>query len=246
MIAGWTDSTQRGWLLMLVALWAVLLFGSMIVGRWDENESNRSPLWARIASSVVLVVAAWSGVAFVREGDSGRYALFIALGMTMGLIGDLFMAKLIPMENHVLGGIGAFGIGHVFYITAFLQLADSRGWAAPQIRWSALVVWLLIGLVLWYLVVFRPAGERTVLHIAALPYALLLAATTGFATGLAIQATDFFPLAVGAALFLISDLLLAAGLFNGLQFKGIGDVIWATYGLAQMLIVYSLGVALSG
>ena len=51
--------------------------------------------------------------------------------------------------------------------------------------------------------------------------------------------------AVGAALFLASDLILAAQLFNDLRFPLISDVVWLTYGPAQMLIVYSAGTALA-
>ena len=107
-------------------------------------------------------------------------------------------------------------------------------------RWGALIVALLIGAVSWWRVVYWGAAERSPLHIVALPYALLLAATFGVGTGLALQSSDFIPLAVGAALFLTSDLIIAAQMFNGLHFRGIGDVIWLTYGPAQMLIVYTL------
>jgi hypothetical protein len=82
------------------------------------------------------------------------------------------------------------------------------------------------------------------LHWVALPYALLLASTAGVATGLALQDTAFWPMAAGAALFLLSDLILAAQLFNGRRFRLIDDVIWLTYGPGQMLIVYSVAAAL--
>ena len=65
-----------------------------------------------------------------------------------------------------------------------------------------------------------------------------------YATGLALQVSAFVPLAIGAALFLLSDLILAAELFNGRSFPLIGDVIWLTYGPAQALIVYSVSAAL--
>jgi hypothetical protein len=65
------------------------------------------------------------------------------------------------------------------------------------------------------------------------------------ATGLALQQGQFTWLAIGAALFLISDLILAAQLFNDLSFPLIGDVIWLTYGPGQMLIVYSAATAVS-
>lgn len=53
----------------------------------------------------------------------------------------------------------------------------------------------------------------------------------------------YVPFAIGAAFFLISDLILAAQLFNDAEFRFIGDVIWFTYGLGQMLIVMAAGAA---
>ena len=116
-------------------------------------------------------------------------------------------------------------------------------------RWIALAVWLLIGLVGWYFVVYRGAGATgegvTIIHWIALPYALLLATTAGVATGLALADSGFLLLALGAALFLLSDLILAGDMFSGLSFPLIGDVIWLTYGPAQMLIVYSAATVLA-
>ena len=170
------------------------------------------------------------------------YALLIALGMLLGFIGDLFMANLIriPSFEHVLGGMAAFGLGHVIYIAAILTLTQQLDLVFV---WLALAVCLLVGLVGWYVVVFR-GQQPTVLHYAALPYALLLASTTGAALSLALSIPAFGLLALGAALFLVSDLILAAQLFNNLRFPLISDVVWLTYGPAQMLIVYSVGTAL--
>ena len=58
------------------------------------------------------------------------------------------------------------------------------------------------------------------------------------------QSELFVLLAVGAALFLLSDLILAGGLFSDLKFPLIDDVVWLTYGPGQMLIVYSVGAAM--
>ena len=94
--------------------------------------------------------------------------------------------------------------------------------------------------------IFASAGiAPTVVHWIALPYALLLAGTAGVATGLALQDGRFVPLALGAALFLLSDLILAGEMFSGMRFRLIGDIIWLTYGPAQMLIVYSIGAVLA-
>ena len=46
-------------------------------------------------------------------------------------------------------------------------------------------------------------------------------------------------LAVGAALFLLSDLILAFGMFRESLTRSI-DWVWLTYGPGQMLIVFSV------
>ncbi len=229
----------RLWLLALQWLWAAFLFGGFLLGRPDPRQTRRMPTWTRIASSLTLTAASWSWYWLSRERPAGGYALLIGLGMTLGFLGDLFMARLWPMAQPVLGGIVAFGLGHVAYIAAFLSLARRSELIAPGPLTGAWAVWLGIGLLGWYWTVFR--GQRpAALHWAALPYALLLASTAGVATGLAWQMPVFLPLALGGALFLISDLILAAQLFSGRHFPLIGDVVWLTYGPAQMWIVYSV------
>lgn len=233
-LANW----QRIWLAALLALWAALLFGGFVLGEGER----RMPTWTRMASSAVLVAAGWSWYVFSRESPSAPFSLCVAAGMTMGFVGDLFMARLIPVDNHVLGGIGAFGAGHVLYIAGMVWYSRAAGLDAPGPRWGALALWLLIGGAGWYWLVFR-GQQAGPLHYAALPYALLLAGTAGLATGLALQQPVFAALALGAALFLLSDLILAGQLFSGLRFRLIDDVVWLTYGPGQMLIVYGAGSA---
>lgn len=239
-----SDPWRRYWLIGLLVLWAILLFGGFLLGQGER----RMPGWTRMASSATLVVAAFSWYLFSRNTPAAAYALFIAFGMSFGFIGDLALAGWLPGGRNVIGGIASFGIGHLFYIAAMLRFASQSGVEDGR-RWLALGIWLLIGLIGWYVVVFRGAagveGGRTVVHWIALPYALLLATTAGLATGLALADGRFVPLALGGALFLLSDLILAGEMFSGVTFPLIGDVIWLTYGPAQMLIVYSIGAVLS-
>ena len=197
------------------------------------------PLLPRLLSSLTLVIAGWSWYLFSRDKGMDSFSSLIAVGMTLGFVGDLFMARRI-----LPGGIGAFGLGHVAYIAAMLRFADLDGLDATAPRLIAWIVWLLIGLGGWYLTVYRGQKQRTALHYVAVIYALLLATTAGVATGLALQQSLFIPLAIGAALFLLSDLILAGQLFSGLHFPLIGDVVWLTYGPAQMLIVFAIDSAL--
>jgi hypothetical protein len=232
---------QRAWLIGLLLLWAALLFGGFLFG--PQLNNRRMPTWTRMASSLTLVAAALSWLALGYGGANGRFLLLLAVGMGCGFLGDLWLAGLLPGGRNVLAGMAAFGLGHVLYISVFWQAGNAYGLDGAAARWGALAVWLLIGLAGWYLMVFRGA-EAGVLHWAALPYALLLAGTAGVASGLALQNGVFVPLAVGAALFLLSDLILAGEMFSGLRFRLIGDVVWLTYGPAQMLIVYTAGALL--
>jgi hypothetical protein len=230
-------------LLALFVLWALLLLGGFAFGPTTSDRTRRMPTWTRMASSLTLVVIAWLGYSFTRQSLVGTYAQLIAVGMTCGCLGDLFLASVIPLSEPVLGGMLAFGLGHVAYLVAAVWLGNQFELAAALPRFGMLAAWLLIGLAGWYVLIFRGHKPST-LHWAALPYALLLASVAGLFSGLALQSAVFAPAALGAALFLVSDLVLANQLFNGRTFPLVGDVIWLTYGPGQALLVASVAGAL--
>ncbi|MBF6591845.1 MAG: hypothetical protein IVW57_15155 [Ktedonobacterales bacterium] len=237
------DAFQRDWLLALLVGWALLLFGGLALGRPDRSTGRRMPRWTRLTSSLALAIAGWSWLAFARTAPTTLALTLLALGMTLGLLGDLSLAGPLPARaQSVLGGMLAFGLGHVAYSIGLLVLGGAVGARASAARWVAWAAWLLVALVGWSLVVAR-GRTLTPPRRLALPYALLLASTAGVATGLALQAPVFVPVALGAALFLASDLLLAAQLFNGLAASWVSDAVWLLYGPAQFLIIYGAGVA---
>lgn len=215
---------------ILIVGWAFLLGGSFWLGDKPTRPAWMAR-WARLGSSLALVILAGYGAILADEPPSIQYAGFIAAGMAAGFIGDLFMARVLPAPNRVLGGMAAFGIGHILYIVAVVTYAP--------IGWLGWLLWLGIGALLAYLVILR--GEQvTLLHRAALIYALLLASTAGVSTGLALQQPIFTGLAVGAALFLVSDLFIAVDLFKPGRFPFLNNLIWLTYGPGQALIVASI------
>lgn len=224
-------------LVILLLIWAGLLFGGLAFGQLNEDETHRMPTWTRLLSSLTLVVAAWVWFA-VSQGTAIDVLSFgIAIGMTFGFFGDIFMARVLGIEPHVLSGMAAFGLGHVAYIIGLLLFALPHEIPAPTL--IVYPTWGLIALLGWYIVVFR-GSDKSKLVYAALLYALLLATTAAVATNLTLLNTTFVLLMVGAILFLISDLLLAAQLFKGVHFKYIGDVVWLLYGPGQMLIVFGV------
>ena len=231
------------WFAGLLLVWAGLLFGGFLFGALDTTGSQRIPTWARMASSLSLVVAGWAWYGHAGNSSGSPFSLLIAIGMTLGLVGDLFMADLLAVEPHVLAGMASFAAGHIAYIAAMIYLGNRAGLAATKPLRGAWLAWIAIGLAGWYLIVF-PSSQPATLRWAALGYVLLLASTAGLATGLALHAPVLLPLACGAALFFLSDLILAGELFADYRWPLIGSLVWLTYGPGQMLIVYSNASAL--
>jgi YhhN-like protein len=221
----------------LLILWASLLLGGFAFGTTNSEQTRRMPVWTRLASSFVLVAAAWIWFAILQEAQIKQLAAWIAIGMTLSFLGDIFMAHILPLEPYVLYGMLAFGLGHVAYIIGLVTVGLKLELNYPN--YTILIIWWSIAVIGWYFIVFWKS-KHTLLHYVALPYALLLASTVGFAHNLAIIDEAFILIAVGAGLFLLSDLILAGELFSELHFPLIGDVIWLTYGPGQMLIVSSL------
>jgi hypothetical protein len=234
---------QQAWMLGLLAAWFALLFGGFAFGKPDSRHGRRMPLTTRIASSGVLVAAAASWLVIALPTGAATFSTFVAMGMLLGFAGDLLMAGLRAGGVHVTGAMLAFGLGHVAYLLAFRTFAAGYPGRSPV--WTNIIwlVWLLVGVVGWWQLAFVARGRRT-LRWLALPYALVVTGMAAAATSLALQDRGFIVTAVGAALFVLSDTILAAVLFGKLHDGATHDIVWLTYGPAQMLIVYSVFVAI--
>lgn len=223
------------WLIGLFVIWAALLFGGLLTAH--RAHSKGVARTTRLLSSLTLVIAGWSLAWFTMDTLWAVFARRIAVGMTFGFIGDLFMAEALPAPRREIAGMAAFGLGHLAYIAAGVSISRSTGLTAPVPLAAAWIVGLLLGVLGWYAALIRRANRITPFHLVALGYALLLASTLGIASGLALQDRTFLPFALGAALFFFSDLLLAADVFGGHHFSLTDDLIWLTYGPGQTLIV---------
>ncbi len=228
----------------LLAVWVALLILGFVFGKLDEDRINRIPRLNKILSSAILVVCA---LIWWLAGTSGTplaaYAALLFFGMASSFLGDLIMAQLLPLPQHVLFGMGAFGVAHVLYISGYLRLGGVLGLQDGRARAIGLAALLVLAVVLWWTLIRSPQTDA-VLNYGSLGYALLLAAMAGLAVSLALQKPRFVPLAVGAVLFLVSDVLLGHRLFQGGTFLLVGDLVWMTYIVGQLLIVFSTATGL--
>lgn len=227
-------------LYLLFALEVTLLAGGLLFGRLNEEGTGRLPRWLRLLLSATLVVAAflaWRGGA---QGTPVQaYAALVFWGMAAGFIGDLIMARLIPVPQRLVFGMLAFGVGHLLYAGALYHLVG---------LWPFSVAWKLVAILLltlgfcswaWYTQVRKPGGSR-VLNIGSLAYGWLIGTVVALAIWVALQDARLVPLALGALLFLASDFVLGNWVIRGHLWRSVNDVIWTTYVCGQLLIVYSV------
>lgn len=213
-----------------------LLFGGLVFGKNapDGRTRNRIPLLVRMLSSALILASALS--------LTRRRSLVTRLGaggMACGFLGDLLMAEVIPVPEHVVGGMISFGCGHGLYLRALTTLGHQRGLLSPKASIAGLGLGWVTALGGWWLLARSPA-RGLVINAAALAYALVLGSMAGLAGALAAQDRRLIALASGGSLFLLSDLILAGALFRETFFPHIGDLIWLTYLSGQALIIHSL------
>jgi uncharacterized membrane protein YhhN len=166
----------------------------------------------RIAKALLMpLLAAYAGV-------RGAPRLLLA-ALLLGWCGDL--ALLSDADPAFLVGMASFAAGHVCYLVLFRRTArvrDARLVGAYVTALVALVVLLWPGL---------PAGLR----VPVAGYSLLLTAMAYGATRLGP------PAALGGALFMLSDTLIATGVADWPQLPKAAFWIMLTYIAAQFLLV---------
>ncbi len=82
------------------------------IGQTKKTRNNMPlPLAVRLILSFSLTASAiWIWL----QDPSVDYSTWVALGMTLSTVGDLFMAGLIPIGHRLIGGMITFALAHCF------------------------------------------------------------------------------------------------------------------------------------
>jgi hypothetical protein len=230
---------QAGTFLVLWLGWLVTLVASFVAGQTSHLWWDKARLDLRMISCLLLVVAAWIASWALRHTQYRLAMLLVAVGMTLGFYGDSHVGDRFwwPAFPHpIVGGILFYGIGHLAYVAACWSIGRVASMSGGQRWWTPIAIWQIVALLAWAAVALTSDKEPG-LRVPTLLYTLLVAATPGFATALAVQRRAFAWMALGGAMFLASDVLLAWQLFHG-SFAGIDELTWINYGGGEMLIVY--------
>ena len=130
--------------IVLVGQIILFLMGAIYaIGQTKRTRNNMPlPLAVRLILSFSLTGSAiWIWL----QDPSVEYSTWVALGMTLSTVGDLFMAGLIPIGHRLIGGMVTFALAHCFYVKAFLQTGIS--WNG---FWIGLLVYGLFLIIGWF------------------------------------------------------------------------------------------------
>ncbi|MCL4394923.1 MAG: lysoplasmalogenase [Chloroflexi bacterium] len=224
----------------------VILFAIGLIGPWrdppERSTNGRLPRPVRILLSLSLLAAV--SVIWASGARSPAYAQWVLWGMFASFVGDLIMARLIPLPNRLIGGMAAFAVAHACYITAYLVTINRASFTLSLDR---LVTGLSFGVGLygvisvlgWLLVIRNPEKSRSV-NVGALLYGMWIGVMASFALALAYTLGGAFWLtAFGGLAFVASDFIIGVTEIRGLSLKNANDWVWLTYVIGQMGILYA-------
>jgi uncharacterized membrane protein YhhN len=209
-----------------VTVTLLIVAAALAVGDWIAVQQRLFRVEYVLKPATLAALAATAVVA-----DLGDPKPWVVAALVFGLLGDV---GLMLSDGHAdppfLAGLGAFLIGHGWYIVAFLQ-AGVRGLYVIS---GLLIVAGIAGLAL-------PAVLRGAARSAGRPFALIVAFYAAALSAMTVLGvgTGVVTTAIGVVLFLISDTLIARERFVAPVLNG-DLLIIVTYHLAQFLILVGL------
>ena len=221
---------------MTAGLWIVGVLAVLLAALYIRVNQYGAPpvkLLLKTLASLAFVCLGLLGAA--RAG--GAYAWLTWIGLILGAAGDVLLQFMDcrPKEREPFfrAGLGAFLIGHVFYIVAFALLGRVTGWA------------VLLAAVLFaamFLLQFPARMDLKGQKIPVYAYAAVIRVMTAFAVLSFGAGARGALVGLGGILFLVSDAILALIFFSPIREKSLPTWNLITYYAAQILLALSIAV----
>jgi uncharacterized membrane protein YhhN len=221
---------------LIVFLGAVAL--TLFLVNRDRNGSVKALLYKTLASFLFIVTAF---VSFMVNPCpcAAVFAALIMMGLVCGLIGDILLdLKIMYKGSSVLyqhGGMAAFLVGHLFYLAALI--------AYFGFSWIPLLIAVILAVIIICVSKFLFKFNFAEHTIDTWAYSFVLAYMMTQACYAAINqgySACTVLLAVGAILFLLSDLVLSMTYYDGKDSRAFISVNHILYYAAQFCIALSV------
>ncbi len=208
-----------------VLIASVLLAAVLAIRAYYLDAGRRWQAYVFKPLATLLILA----LALFQSASLPEYRWAVVAGLVFSTAGDIFL--MLPRERFV-AGLVSFLIAHLFYIFAFS--VDVPLGEAPLLWLPFSVAGGIVVAVVW-------SGLAPALRGAVIAYVVAIAAMAGQAAGRwhALGGDAALSAALGAALFVVSDSLLAINRFRA-QFHAERALTLGTYWTAQLLIALSI------
>lgn len=221
---------------MTAGLWIVGVLAVLLAALYIRVNQYGAPpvkLLLKTLASLAFVCLGLLGAA--RAG--GAYAWLTWIGLILGAAGDVLLQLMDcrpkDREPFFRAGLGAFLIGHVFYIVAFALLGRVTGWAVllAAVLFAAL-----------FLLQFPARMDLKGQKVPVYAYAAVISVMTAFAVLSFGAGARGALVGLGGILFLVSDAILALIFFSPIREKALPTWNLITYYAAQILLAISIAV----
>ena len=208
------------------ALWSVFYI-------WTEYHWERKKFFYTKAVNSLLFLAI--GItAFITQGAEPGYAWFIIAALVMGFIGDLFLVFPFSAKCFI-SGLLAFLVGQIIYGYTFLKFGGFM-------VYDVIIYLVLVGACL---IAYKKSSlELEKMKIPVLFYLLIISFMFSMAVSLiykgTLNVTVTSLIALGAALFLASDMVLAFVRFKKDAHPALRGINLGLYYSAQVLLAVSI------
>jgi len=218
--------------------WCYLFFADLLAEltaialKWNDVQLFTKPL-------LVIFLFAWFMLSSVKLSPL-RY--FIAAALFFSWMGDVFLLMEAKGAGWFMTGLGSFLLAHIMYILFFLELRRRQ---LAQQPWNPFIITVVAVYAISLFGFLYPHIGNLKLPVGIYAFAIaamLVIAAHTFNKSTQNAASYYIP---GAALFVISDSLLAVNKFYH-PFAFAGCCIMLTYGLAQFAITKGSLLYLAG
>lgn len=199
---------------------AVVAAAAFIVVHEMGMEKLKLPM--KSAASVCFTLL---GALCLAQGERNLYGVLVLAALALGCVGDILLEIPGGGDRCFLAGLVSFLLGHAVYIAAFVA-RGGFAWIQPV---AALL--LIVSVLLMFRLMKVDFGA---MKLPAHAYCVVI----GLMLGCSVTVSPI--VCAGAALFVLSDIVLALIRFAGKTQKGMTMLNLTTYYAAQILLALSI------
>lgn len=215
---------------MLFILVQILIFAVSVL---INGPMNSIPLYIKMLLSINCLI--YAGYLWLNNINiSYRKTIFI--GMLCCSVGDFLFTKTIPCQNNYILGGTAFYLAHIFYIISYVKIMKQHNLNIINKRLAAGFGIYIIGIfIIWF--IFMYSANKSPISYGVLVYGIMLGTMAAFAFALTCIDKRYCITAIGAALFVISDLTIGITGLGKIIVPYRDVIVWFTYIAALMCII---------